>query len=1717
MPKIFTWYSLEGEEKSYVRWEWSGAFFIAAKIPAGVCELHCPKDGTWEYAELPQGSRRFVNVYVNQNDVEVILQNRWNAECIWVFLEVRNPAGEYYVKRIDWKYEEGLAGTANGTRHLFDELKRNACLEVIQLQCTQGNLYGRFFNLPDASEKRFLLIPEEYQPCLGAIDMSKIQVPFELITSEQAAQGQLIYQYRDFSVYGDGSKSYDWNTAPQVVEAMLASGFQPASYDRAVCWNQVNVSYDTIRQFQGMSRGVTQNAVLGCSANAIAEKAGMRGKFEWLHLCAHRFGPPSEWVEGTPPFATPQDARNLVFGTVEANTQMLVLESAITQVVQKYDLAAHVVVQTKPAQGESGRYQKNVASSISYNVMVLTFSDEESRTLQLAQVVFSPTSTYQPSLIEYLLNMETFKKDCENLCGAQVRLLARRAAPKFSIGGVAIENAAACVVRDRKLVPKKCMLEAGSRLYASDEGGDEAFTAQVEAFGMEAAPVRAALLNDGRKKVIFDEPLESFGFGDLFRDFECENLDMYAFRKVTLGIHETPERPGETAVSFSGSLDMERQVLREIRRFLGTDEELLLSGKIYLYNQNISEKVEATQFVLSSGSIFQKQITDTIRLRALSLKVMATRKIDLIKMKRGWTLIPSIRGELAVGGIGEGDTVFVCDLSYHEGMFLLSGENDRISDFLGIKGFDIRRAAVQMAVGESQKELSLQADFAFGDIILEAAGMISSHGSGVVMSFPYFSAGDVAELYQCIFHQELKVPEYNISFSDVWISAASAPCSIGGKTLEEGFRLSFVLAVHEYICEAQAVFSDKGVGISAQIGETEIGSLVLHKASLSIEMSKEEVHFTIYGAAQIEGMEAECEVTLEYIDGEWVILAAAGLSCEYFSLSKFVPAVKDSIIDDLAFSKLAIVYANRDTRRVSGEEVKKGLQLLGTVESVPGLSDLIQNRKMGLSFQLLLGAKPQFWLQSSQQSLQLGSGVSCEPFKIRIETDPAPSFALVFGIEIAVPGQEERLHFDLLLDIGALSAEGSATMKNWWENPFGIQGLRIGPAAALQIKIIYEQFLATGTISSFAIAGGCMIGETVIDMAVSISENPSEELLYGKVEKVSMSDVLALVNQITQIELPEKSLPDYLDIENLELYCAPNGGHIGTLTYEPGMSFAADLILFEKRASVYACMKKTGLLAKGELEALVVGPLKVHGLRGQNLVFDFELSKEKQHIFFDGVIELFGMSRSIYADMSKETIEFYFEDKFFGLLDFKVCAKSQGSLSDLKNLDFLLYAEFDNKITEYLKTNVAGKLKEAVRVVDEEIDKAEAKVEKARQVYREVYEPVKKDLELAQEKADRYLDDCVRELEKSKDRFSKSVDEAEKNVKQAHDAYNKALQRAIDQVKSAERDYDKAMKDAENEVTRAEEVYKKALSNAEREVKKAEREYHEAFSDAQKELDAAQRDVDSLQREIDRAIRELKNMPWYDYLWKGPALSVEIAALEASWGVATGVLYTCKGVVEGVRYGGKYAAFETARGVLKAVEKGGEYLAFESAKGVLEGVRYGGKYAALESARGVLEGVKIGSEYTVWQAALKTLEGVRTAGLQSISAAQSLVDNVGRSAVYIGLETAKAALAAVETGTEAVAFGAAQAALEAARYSAEGTLKLSEYIMSHAGDLIDIRHADMSASLKNIQQGKLFDANLQMTLLGIECELHLDMNLAKTGEFIEELFVQVFEKINKIC
>jgi phage shock protein A len=1214
--------------------------------------------------------------------------------------------------------------------------------------------------------------------------------------------------------------------------------------------------------------------------------------------------------------------------------------------------------------------------------------------------------------------------------------------------------------------------------------------------------------NSTQKNLLFGEiPAESIydNEGELTETvakFETLNLaSVFDITGTSLGelqgfslSDSTVAYSGET-ISITGKLGLDYDFLKPIKEYLPKD--ILIGAELNTKSDVFSGKINIDNFKFYTTVPFSYKITDNFGIVGATLCIDVFPFYTIDWEKSSCKLVPSITGIFEIFNLAKEAVIFSATIFFEDDCVILNAHCFGAKDLLGIDWLDLDYLNARLQLGSSN-EIALSANFNVENTRIILCGKFNESNCELSGAAENFTLSDLSNLFNKLSGQNLDAPDFDLLFENVSVKVST----------ETGLTLHAKVRVHEFECESTIHISSDGVEFSGAMGNLKIGSVEILNAQLILNLygskSGKQNEFKIAGVSKFEGIELACIAQSQ--SGEYAV--AAAVDTNKFELATVFPVIKSTFINDLRFNKLGFAYA---TKELDG--IKQGLSLLGELAPITKLS-VIGLGSQTLDFGVTFGLTPQFALSVKDCKLDLGNRIECDPIQIAVNLSPV-EFALIFGMKVIMDSQDP-LRFDLRLVASETDASGSATMVGTWINPFGITGLTVADVA-LELGINYATFAASHTPTVFGLAGKVAIGNTKLEVAVKVSENPKDELLAGHIQNLTTRDLFNFVSMLTTLDIPVDKIPNFFTINDFLLYVAPNGGTIGMLTYEKGVSFKADLIMFGEHSVSYASVSNDGLKIGGTLEKLDFGILKIGGKNGGELTFDAEITNKNQAFKFDGEIVFLGAKVGLFADVSNKGVEFSFEQSFLDMLKFEVNGKSSGSFNDLANFDFALTASFKNDLLDYISKNVVAKIDEAIKVVNLSIDEAEKEVNRAKEAYRKLYEPAYAELERAKKEADEYLKKCSSDVEKAKEDWKKDIEKAKSEVARTKQAYDNAFNKAKSEVARTQKEYEKDVDDARRKVEKAQNDYNSALNNARAAVDKAQRDYDRSFGTAQAKLNSAQREVDSLNRQIEDYKYKIKHAGWRDF-YRVPDWSITLGGLYTAYGAATGTLQFCKGIVEGFRYASEYTVLESAKLALKGVQTTGEYAAFESSKATLEYVaKRGISCIAFDSAKATLNGIQKTSEYTVWKAAESTLSAVETTGNAALNTAQFTLNNIATSVVYLAVKTAELSIIAVQKSSEAVAFDTAKLVLETARFGSEAVLLAGKYILKASGELLNIREITLSSSLKKIESGDLFKAYIKARSFGCDFDATIDFNIAKPFNFLEDVFKEAFGEIKKLA
>jgi APA family basic amino acid/polyamine antiporter len=97
------------------------------------------------------------------------------------------------------------------------------------------------------------------------------------------------------------------------------------------------------------------------------------------------------------------------------------------------------------------------------------------------------------------------------------------------------------------------------------------------------------------------------------------------------------------------------------------------------------------------------------------------------------------------------------------------------------------------------------------------------------------------------------------------------------------------------------------------------------------------------------------------------------------------------------------------------------------------------------------------------------------------------------------------------------------------------------------------------------------------------------------------------------------------------------------------------------------------------------------------------------------------------------------------------------------------------------------------------------------------------------------------------------------------------------------------------------------------------------------------------------------------------------------------------------------------------------------------------------------------------------------------------------------------------------ALWAIYGSLEVAKAGSKAVLGLAEYVAQHSGDIFDVKSMHISGSLKGIEKGDLFKADMTVAVLGKPHNWSIDLNIKDVASFIDDLFKKAFGEAKAIA
>jgi hypothetical protein len=173
--------------------------------------------------------------------------------------------------------------------------------------------------------------------------------------------------------------------------------------------------------------------------------------------------------------------------------------------------------------------------------------------------------------------------------------------------------------------------------------------------------------------------------------------------------------------------------------------------------------------------------------------------------------------------------------------------------------------------------------------------------------------------------------------------------------------------------------------------------------------------------------------------------------------------------------------------------------------------------------------------------ISFGHGIVVDDISLEIILSGNPHFAISGGVKIPI-NHHGLLDFSLTLSIGLETAEveGKLICEGGWNNPFGISDKLTIDKVALDVGIVYATFLETGP-NKLGFDGAFLIDNIAVNVVFVVKEIPSskcivvpylgigvqfstDELLYSKIDNLTLSNVVDFTNSVVRVALPKVTL-----------------------------------------------------------------------------------------------------------------------------------------------------------------------------------------------------------------------------------------------------------------------------------------------------------------------------------------------------------------------------------------------------------------------------------------------------------------------------------------------------------------------------------------------------------------------------------------------------------------
>lgn len=1196
----------------------------------------------------------------------------------------------------------------------------------------------------------------------------------------------------------------------------------------------------------------------------------------------------------------------------------------------------------------------------------------------------------------------------------------------------------------------------------------------------------------------------------------------------------------ETDVLFSGEL---RPVADALRDFFG-QEKPALHFSAYLGSYRDWDDPIAIGHVALEGSlenIHVKVFDGLLEFTRIGVEVIASCESDWTHGgKKTWSFGYGFSGSVNVavpGSIVPLQADYRITKMSDDYSLLLSLHDEEWKNAFGIQGFSLSNVTFLGSVAQLESganvTLGMEASMLWHETTIIVRGSYSSNNEySLETSVGNFTMQDLGKLFEQITGTSLDAFDHDIGFEHIYLRISSQGLTLSGGITINGHSSA----------EACISLTRDGIHITGGIADITFEEITVHSAALDVFIGSSSgkdcaraTRVSVTGAVSFAGIDFEVGIFTEKGEGDaelkWAIYGDAQGD---LSTSRLCPDLKGTFLD-ISLSELAIIATNHDGAigggfNKKGYPIKSGIQVCAIIENIPELESLMRGSVKGTILKAAYseGAFSLGLIMPAERTISFGDSVYTGPLSIDIQTEKGDLKLVVSAIlNVEVDTQPKPLAFALGLKAGLSGASAYAQMLTDWINPCDVGKQVTVRGCAMEFGIVYATFFTTGMPGEIGLAGQVNIGQKEAKVAMKLSQNPSEQLLAAHIKDLGVGDLVKFASDVAEIDLPTPP-EGLLHFDDLDLYLS-TGTKIAQTYYPPGASLKGDMTIFGKKAK-FECSVAKGLKIMATIEHFNIGPLSVRGATGADPIVDVELTASKQHVLIDGAVSIWGASAALHLDaalMPAPKLDFWVELRLSELFLLKLQAKMSGevNLKDLKtlaNADFEVYALMEQHFVEHIVKQIEQQIDSAKNAAKEGFDSVKRELEKQEMQFKAGCDAAIAELEAAREVWHRKRDEVNGAFEETKkkiaaerQRLQGKVDEAEREWKQfvanARQALDNARHDAAVAIREAQADIDRAQQDSDNSIRDAQNELQRTRDDFWREFGSAERDLESARHD----VENAQRRVDELDWDIDRKQREIDDASWYEV----PGLGIEKAALCVAQGTATaslqvvrGIFFAAEAVVHGTGFVAAEGAIEVAKTALD-VAREVKTAALDTAKDSLDVVN-AAQDGLVSAASDALQAAETASnELHVFDIAKDTLRVAEQAAQGVLSGAQEAVDKLAACTEFVAFDVAENAVKFAKENTSELNL--ARHAVNAAEGAVNIGLDLGKWLVTTAGQLLDIQKIEFSGSLQGLVGN---GPPLQVQIAGIVVGNHFDISIKwdpgfNLVKFIKELFDKLWELI----